>query len=916
MSTKALERAQEVLARDRRLSLGFVQQAGAHRTQQLLQETARDLELRLKSAELLRGPGKDTFSIAQMRATLAQVRSVLKPLMGGVKDTLLTHGPATATEGAEHAAKYLVAADKAFKGVGQQPLALRTALMLEAAGKGSAASILARLAGEPGHPGHLGVLQRYGVETIGHFEGVLQRGLLGRKSWADVRQDLTAKSPFLQGAPAFWAHRIVRTEMMAAQNRGQHEAIVEADEQLGDMCKIVSCVFDDRTGADSVAIHGQIRRPEEPFESWNGAFQHPPDRPNDRASVTPHRLSWPIPPYLAWASAEEIEKAWKRDGRKGAPPERPLMTTIPLDSFGKRQGKKPEEEQESASVNEDHGEPEVPEREAAESQAPVEEAPWHDPGIPEIPERGPVEPQAPIEEAEFEKPPEPILVPPAEEAPEPEPEKPELTADEILATKDAGAKGSNLGGFYTGTDGVQRYVKFYQDPAQAFCEHLSNQMYRDLGFEAPESTTFGREDGTTAYASKIVDGLKTVKDVGLTVTTAKQVMHGFAADVLLGNWDAVGTGLDNVGVVGDKVMRVDNGGSLLFRAKAGRKPMELLNQITEWDKFLSSSANPYYSQVASKAGVAKATDLGKDLVAQIGNIKNLQKESGGWAKYVEKHAADMPEADKKRVVEMLEARTKLLAAKVKETKAAAKQAKVDAKAQKLADKESKLQAKEFAKIAKKLGGAPPQNYDDMPRDDAAAQKHFKTENDFGLGEIGYRHMAEKSVALAQEHHKGPVEFTGSAYGAIREYEKNPTAGASNNAKKYAKDIEQFMAKATPAPPGTIYRGITDIGDETLKRFCTGSHFTFDATSSCSRTGAKAKSFGGGARERGQVYFVLDHKTAVPVETISQHGSENELFVRKGTSFWVTRRYRHEGAVVIEAREMTAEELDKVRKKAP
>src|ERR1700729_4108266 len=406
MAKTALERAQEVLVRDRRMSLGFVQQAGERRTRELLQSTARDLEARLKTAEGLKGPGKDTFTITQLKATLAQVRAVLKPLINGLGSHLLTQAPLMAEKGAEHTAEYLKAADQAFRGVGQQPLALRTAMMLEAARGGSSASILRRLSGETAHPARLGILQRYGVETIGHFETELQKGLLGKKSWAQMREDITAKSPFLQGAPAYWAQRIVRTESMAAQNRGQYEAILQADDDLGDMCKIVSCVFDDRTGADSVAIHGQIRRPEEPFESWNGAFQHPPDRPNDRASTTPHRIAWPIPPYLAWADAEAIERAWKRDGRKGAPPERPLMTTIPLSDFGKRMEKKPKPEDEE-ETNEDHGEPEVPERDAKEAQAPVEEAPWHDPGIPEIPERGPAMLQAPVEEAEFEKP-EPI----------------------------------------------------------------------------------------------------------------------------------------------------------------------------------------------------------------------------------------------------------------------------------------------------------------------------------------------------------------------------------------------------------------------------------------------------------------------------------------------------------------------------
>jgi len=123
---------------------------------------------------------------------------------------------------------------------------------------------------------------------------------------------------------------------MGAYNRAGWEAIREADAQLGDMVKIVSETFDSRTGADSFAVHGQIRRPEEAFEWWDGLYHHPPNRPNDRATVVPHRVSWPIPPALAWRSQGEITARWHMEGRRGSPPDRPKMTTIPLGQFGQR----------------------------------------------------------------------------------------------------------------------------------------------------------------------------------------------------------------------------------------------------------------------------------------------------------------------------------------------------------------------------------------------------------------------------------------------------------------------------------------------------------------------------------------------------------------------------------------------------
>lgn len=122
---------------------------------------------------------------------------------------------------------------------------------------------------------------------------------------------------------------------MGAYNRAGWEANREADDQLGDMVKILSATFDDRTGSDSFAVHGQIRRPDEAFESWFGLYQHPPNRPNDREIVVPHRISWPIPEYLKWRADDEIKARWTREKRKGPPPERPKMTTIEIDQFGR-----------------------------------------------------------------------------------------------------------------------------------------------------------------------------------------------------------------------------------------------------------------------------------------------------------------------------------------------------------------------------------------------------------------------------------------------------------------------------------------------------------------------------------------------------------------------------------------------------
>lgn len=342
-SEALIKKAHAVLDRNRLAAQRQVVSVGADQTRELLERSSARLE-----AALMKIAG-DSFTAAQKSAALVQIKAILSnDLVPGIKDTLLDNAEDAAQFGAEHVASYLMAADAAFRGVGTVPLSLDTSGMLEAGIHGARSSLLRRLAssGEPTgvdevpHPAKMGILKRYGTATIGEFERIMQEGLIAKSSWIDMREEMI---PLIsEGSPAMWAQRIVRTEIMGAYARGSCEAIKEADEELEDMVKILSAVFDDRTGADSYAVHGQIRRPNESFEGWFGAYEAPPNRPNDRESVTPHRIRWPIPAYLRPRGAGEVMLAWRRNGRKGSPPDMSLiMSTVPISEFGKEPKKKP-----------------------------------------------------------------------------------------------------------------------------------------------------------------------------------------------------------------------------------------------------------------------------------------------------------------------------------------------------------------------------------------------------------------------------------------------------------------------------------------------------------------------------------------------------------------------------------------------
>lgn len=332
-----------ILRMNRKAALDLAAHTGKKSLEALLKSAAADLVERLAHVKAF-GAGSGSFTAVQLELALKQIRDVTRSLKVAMKGLVLSQASTAADKSIGNLVAYMGAANKEFAGITEAPLPLKEIAMLSQAQTGARASALRRLAtsGEEDaapenveeHRGKLGILDRYGVETVGVFEETLQKGLLTKKPWAEMRDEITSASPFLQQAPRFWAERIVRTETIGAYNRAGWEGIRTANEMLGDMVKILSATFDDRTGWDSYALHGQIRRSDEPFEWWEGKFQHPPNRPNDREIVVPHRIAWPLPKYLTWKSDAEVLKRYLMQRKKGRPPPRPRMTTIPLSKFG------------------------------------------------------------------------------------------------------------------------------------------------------------------------------------------------------------------------------------------------------------------------------------------------------------------------------------------------------------------------------------------------------------------------------------------------------------------------------------------------------------------------------------------------------------------------------------------------------
>ena len=135
-------------------------------------------------------------------------------------------------------------------------------------------------------------------------------------------------------------------------------------------------------------------------------------------------------------------------------------------------------------------------------------------------------------------------------------------------TKVSGQLGSNEGGWYEKPNGERFYVKFYENPSQGQAEFVANAIYAKLGIKAVRSEII-QLDGREAIASPAVPEATPASREAQG--GSEDVQKGFVADAFLANWDVVGLVYDNIVQGEGGFYRIDNGGSLIFRAQGGDK---------------------------------------------------------------------------------------------------------------------------------------------------------------------------------------------------------------------------------------------------------------------------------------------------------------------------------------------------------
>jgi hypothetical protein len=171
--------------------------------------------------------------------------------------------------------------------------------------------------------------------------------------------------------------------------------------------------------------------------------------------------------------------------------------------------------------------------------------------------------------------------------------------------------GSNAGGKFKDADGVEWYCKFPGDEDTAKAEVLAAKLYAATGTEGQDAKLVSK-DGKLGIASRWVN---VKKGSAAELAKSKGAHAGFAVDAWLANWDVVGLELDNL-QLDEKghAVRVDAGGSLMYRAQGGKKAFG--DNVTELDSLRDAKINPQSAAVFSNM-----TDA--DITASVARVAKI-----------------------------------------------------------------------------------------------------------------------------------------------------------------------------------------------------------------------------------------------------------------------------------------------------
>jgi len=176
----------------------------------------------------------------------------------------------------------------------------------------------------------------------------------------------------------------------------------------------------------------------------------------------------------------------------------------------------------------------------------------------------------------------------------------------------------NLGGTTGGAmllelpGGDKKVLKYSTGSAHLKDEYTANRIYEILGVPVPHVQLKEGPKGLGQLADYIEGTPMGELDSETRKKAVESLKAGFVADALLGNWDVLGLAEDNIIWDGNKAWRIDNGGSLRYRAQGQPKGEKFEGSVSE----IQSMRDPYKG--AGKRAYSTVSD--SDVDAQIQRV--------------------------------------------------------------------------------------------------------------------------------------------------------------------------------------------------------------------------------------------------------------------------------------------------------
>lgn len=157
------------------------------------------------------------------------------------------------------------------------------------------------------------------------------------------------------------------------------------------------------------------------------------------------------------------------------------------------------------------------------------------------------------------------------------------------------------------------------NPEHVKSEYIANQLYNVLGLRTPDFELYDDGKGGLTTLSRYIQGARTIQpsDYG-------KLAEGFMVDVLLANWDVFQNSDNCLIDASGRAIRVDNGGSLKYRAQGKLKSIPFDGNVLATFESMKKY-NPGVSNLLNGDDFIKQID---DIIAKKDDVVNFLTESG------------------------------------------------------------------------------------------------------------------------------------------------------------------------------------------------------------------------------------------------------------------------------------------------